>query len=229
MTKKTTDYYDICVKQQKFIAKKEKAPDKLSDSSALNFAWRPGQEKNSILIEDCYIDGRGASEGLKLSFCSNVYVYNSVIYGGYEDCVDIVRGSNIMFDNCVFSIGDAKYHATIKGGAHTIYFKNCDFIGKYKTWYDGACVDLGNWTDYDDVPRPRVRGVLFENCRILEGRAVLARVLHANAPKVFDTKGIVLKVPRLFTAMFFFLQRKGWIGKRRRFSEEHLKIYPEEL
>ena len=80
MTKKTTDYYDICVKQQKFIAKKEKAPDKLSDSSALNFAWRPGQEKNSILIEDCYIDGRGASEGLKLSFLEPDYLDSQLNY-----------------------------------------------------------------------------------------------------------------------------------------------------
>lgn len=229
MTQLKPDNYDIHVKDKKFIATAEDAPDKLSDSSALNFAWRPGQDQYSILIDNCVIDGRGASEGLKLSFCSNVYVHNTVIFGGYEDCVDIVRGSNIMFDKCVFSIGDAKYHATIKGGAHTIYFKECTFMGKYKKWYDGACIDLGNWTDYDDVPRPKVRGVVLDNCKTFKGGPVLARVLHANPPKVFNTEGTVLKVPCLFTNLFFFLQRKGWIGKRRRFSDEDLKIYPQEL
>lgn len=221
--------YDIYVSKQKFRASKEESPDALRDTSALSFCWRPGQERQSILIEDCIIDGRGASEGLKLSFCSNVYVKKCAIFGGYEDCVDIVRGTNIVFSQCTFISAQSKQHITAKGGAKGLTFRKCLFLQPYRKWYDGACIDLGNWTDYDDVVRPGVRDVLIDNCTMFDAGPVLVRVLHGDSPSVSNSRGWVIKVPPLFTKLFFHLQRKGKLGKRRRFAPDDLKIYPHEL
>jgi len=214
-----------------FTAKSEENDSKFNDTNALGFGWRPGQSEFSIEIDSCTIDGGGASEGLKLSFCRNVVVRNSQIMGGSEDCVDIVRGENITFDNCTFFANtDTKQHITCKGGAKNITFKNCKFIGSFKNWWDGACIDLGNWTDYDDVDRPKVRNVQIINCTLQDVSCpILYRRLYAETPTVKNTKGFKFKVPNLFVSIFWFLQRKGWVGKRRKFPDNWLKIYDFEL
>lgn len=201
------------------------------ESAALSFGWRPGQPKFSLTIDSCTIDGGGATEGLKLSFCRNVIVRNSQIMGGSEDCVDIVRGENITFDNCTFFANpDTKQHITCKGGAKNITFKNCKFVGSFKCWWNGACIDLGNWTDYDDVDRPMVRNVHIINCDMLDVACrILYRRLYSEMPVVKNARGFRFNVPRLFVKLFWWLQRKGAIGPRRRFPESWLTIYGFEL
>ena len=201
------------------------------ESAALRFGWRPGQPEFSLTIDSCTIDGGGATEGLKLSFCRNVIVQNSQIFGGSEDCVDIVRGENITFDNCTFFANpDTKQHITCKGGAKNITFKNCKFVGSFKCWWNGACIDLGNWTDYDDVDRPMVRNVHIINCDMLDVACrILYRRLYSEMPVVKNARGFRFNVPRLFVKLFWWLQRKGAIGPRRRFPESWLTIYGFEL
>ena len=151
--------------------------------------------------------------------------------GGSEDCVDIVRGENITFDNCTFfANSDTKQHITCKGGAKNITFKNCKFVGSFKNWWDGACIDLGNWTDYDDVDRPMVRNINIENCIMQDvGCRILYRRLYSETPVVTNSRGFRFNAPRLFVKLFWWLQRKGAIGPRRRFPEDWLKIYDFEL
>lgn len=214
-----------------FAAKSSESDSKFNDKNALGFSWRPGQPEFSLEIDSCTIDGGGVSEGLKLSFCRNVIVRNSQIIGGSEDCVDIVRGENITFENCTFFANpDTKQHITCKGGAKNITFKNCKFVGSFKNWWDGACIDLGNWTDYDDVDRPMVRNVNIENCIMQDvGARILYRRLYSETPKVSNSRGFRFNVPRIFVKLFWWLQRKGAIGPRRRFPEDWLKIYDFEL
>jgi len=214
-----------------FAAKSNENDSKFNDKNALGFGWRPGQPEFSLVIDSCTIDGGGVSEGLKLSFCRNVIVRNSQIMGGSEDCVDIVRGENITFDNCTFFANpDTKQHITCKGGAKNITFKNCKFVGSFKCWWNGACIDLGNWTDYDDVDRPMVRNVNIENCIMQDvGAGILYRRLYSETPKVSNSRGFRFNVPRIFVKLFWWLQRKGALGPRRRFPESWLTIYGFEL
>lgn len=199
---------------------------KFQDSSALAFSWSPGQERYSLSIKECEIDGRGVSEGLKLSFCRNAEVRDCIIRGGYEDCVDIVRGENISFKNCKFISQNSKQHITAKGGVKNLSFNNCTFVNSFSKFYDGACIDLGNWTDYDDVDRPMVRNVLIKDCKMEKvGFRVLYRRLFSEAPTVKNCHGFGLRVPRLFVKLFWTAQRKGWLGARRKFPESWLKIY----
>ena len=44
----------------------------------------------------------------------DVKVKNCIIIGGYEDCVDIVRGGRILFEDCTFISNNTKHHFTIK-------------------------------------------------------------------------------------------------------------------
>jgi hypothetical protein len=209
----------------------EKTESKFNGLNALGFSWRPGQEMFSLEIKSCKIDGLGVAEGLKLSFCRNVKVIDSTIIGGYEDCVDIVRGENITFENCDFIANSGtKQHITCKCGAKNIVFKNCNFIGSFRNWWDGACIDLGNWGDYDDVDRPKVRGVSIINCKLKNVMfPILYRRLYSNTPRVKSSSGFGLRVPNIFVKIFWLLQRKELIGKRRRFPENWLKVYDFEL
>lgn len=215
-------------KNQRFTSgEKEERESKFYGKNALGFAWRPGQEEFELLIDSCVIDGAGVAEGLKLSFCRNVRVLNTTIIGGYEDCVDIVRGSNITFENCKFiSSKKTKQHITCKGGAQGVSFINCQFINAFRHWWNGACIDLGNWTDYDDVDRPKTRNILIKNCK-LSGVLfpVLYRKLYSECPKVYGSNGLGFSIPGIFVKIFWFIQRKNLFGNRRRFGQSNLKVF----
>ena len=79
---------EITIKGKTFTGDLKKG----KQGNALGFMWRPGMPKQKIRIEDCTIDAGPVAEGLKLSYCSDVIVKNCTIIGGFEDCVDIVRG-----------------------------------------------------------------------------------------------------------------------------------------
>ena len=201
------------------------------DSSTLRFSWRPGRKRETGLISGCKIDGRGFSEALKFSMCYNILVKGCEIIGGKEGCVDIVRGGGVVFQNCRFiSNGQIKQHIAIRGGARDIAIKDCVFVGDYRKWWNGACVDLGNWTDYDDAPRPHARNIVVSNCKMEDiTNRNLCRVLYSEKPKVYDCDGRVLGIPRFLVKLFWALKRKGWIGRRRRFSPRRLKVYDFEI
>lgn len=219
------------IKNKHFTASQpDKAKDKFNGGSALSFAWRVGQEPYSLLIDSCTIDGSGVAEGLKLSFCNDVTVKNCEIIGGYEDCVDMVRGRNISFENCVFISQGTKQHITAKGGIKNLSFKNCIFENDFKYFFDGACIDLGNWTDYDDIDRPMNRNISIEACKMKNiSNKILYRRLYSETPEVINSDGIGFRVPRIFVGLFWLGQRKEWLGKRRRFPKEWLKIHDCEL
>ena len=208
----------------------ESQESKLVDKNSLGFGWRPGQERFKLIVRSCFVDGSGVSEALKLSFCRNVLIENCEFLGGYEDCVDIVRGENIRFKNCNFISQNSKQHVTCKGGAKNISFENCKFIGSFRCWWDGACIDLGNWTDYDDVIRPKVRGVEVKNCYMSRvSFPVLYRRLYSETPSISDSRGLGLNVPNILIKLFWSLQRNHLIGKRRKFNNDWLKVYDFEL
>ena len=179
------------------------------ESNALGFMWRPGMPKRKIRIENCTIDAGPVSEGLKLSYCHDVIVKDCTIIGGIEDCVDIVRGGFMLFENCRFVSNNTKHHFTIKCQASNITIKDCVFVNDFKTLIDGAFVDLGNWSDYDVVDLPKTKDIYivdykFEN--ISWYKKIISRRLYAENP-VIRGDGVILKVPRLLVWLFWKLRR----------------------
>ena len=177
--------------------------------NALGFMWRPGMPKQKIRIEDCTIDAGPVAEGLKLSYCSDVIVKNCTIIGGFEDCVDIVRGGFMIFENCRFVSKNTKHHFTIKCNASNITIKDCVFVNDFNKLIDGAFVDLGNWSDYDIDDSPRTKDIYiidykFEN--VSWYKKIIARRLHAETP-ANRGNGYILRIPRLFVWLFWKLRR----------------------
>lgn len=221
----------ITVEKQFFKPRSvEKKESKFIDKNALGFGWRPGQERFRLIIRSCLVDGSQLSEALKLSFCRDVEVEDCEFLGGYEDCVDIVRGENISFRNCHFISQNSRQHITCKGGAKNVSFLNCKFTGSFRNWWNGACIDLGNWTDYDDVDRPKVRNIKIKNCTMKNvSTPILYRKLYSEKPQVDSSSGIQLNVPNVLVKIFWKLQRMGLIGERRVFDEDWLKVHDFEL
>lgn len=178
-------------------------------SNALGFMWRPGMPKQKIRIEDCLIDAGPVAEGLKFSYCHDVVVQNCTIIGGFEDCVDIVRGGFMIFEKCRFVSKNTKHHFTIKCNASNITIKDCVFVNDFNKLIDGAFVDLGNWSDYDIEDLPRTKDIYiidydFEN--VSWYKKIIARRLHAETP-VNRGVGYILRIPKLFVWFFWKLRR----------------------
>jgi hypothetical protein len=200
---------EIIVENKKFVGDPNKFKG-TRDDNALGFAWRPGWEDTTILIDNCEIDANGVAEGLKLSYCKNVKVTNCTIIGGYEDCVDIVRGSNIVFHKCKFIANNTKHHFTIKCNVDGVKIIDCEFINEFNNILDGACVDLGNWGDYDVVDLPKTRNIEIVNCKFTNFRKIkkiITRRLYAETPSVACDSGYKLNIPTIFVSLFWSYKR----------------------
>jgi hypothetical protein len=200
---------DIEVIGQHFIGNPDRYKGK-QDDNALGFGWRPGQEKKTILIKNCKIDAAGVAEGLKLSYCHDVTVQDCEIIGGYEDCVDIVRGGNILFENCRFIANNTKHHFTIKCMVSNVIIKNCTFINNFRHIYDGAFVDMGNWGIYNKENIPKTNNIKIINCNfenVSWYKRILSRAIYAEPAIAENTKGFNLKIPTLFVNIFWAFKR----------------------
>lgn len=140
--------------------------DPPSDQHTLSFF-----RVNYLIIEDCRLEADIVEEALKFSDCHYVWVRNCTLIGGHEDALDVVRGSNLIFENVHFISRGARA-ATIKGGVDTAYFIDCKFTGSAAT---GAFIELGDWTDYDKVSRSPTRNI------------------HIDASNQFDTQPITVR------------------------------------
>lgn len=199
---------DIVVKDKTFIGDPSRFKKGI-DGNALGFMWRPGRPKQSILIENCVIDANGVAEGLKLSYCHDVVVKDCKIIGGYEDCVDIVRGSNITFKRCKFISNNTKHHFTIKCMVDEVRIIDCTFVNNFRTIFDGAFVDLGNWADYDVDDLPKTKNIAIINCgfeNVPKWRRLIARRLYAETPKV-EGQGWIFRIPSIFVKAFWAFRR----------------------
>ena len=165
--------------------------------------------KQKIRIENCTIDAGPVAEGLKLSYCHDVVVKNCTIIGGYEDCVDIVRGGFMLFEGCKFVSKNTKHHFTIKCNASNITIKDCVFVNDFKKIIDGAFVDLGNWSDYDVADLPKTKEIYIVDYKLKNiswYKKIISRRLYADNP-VIRGDGIVLKIPKLFVWLFWKFKR----------------------
>ena len=211
------DNYSKIVKDSRFTGNPDNSvpdagqPSGKRDASALGFAWRPGWKEESILIENCVIDANGVAEGLKLSYCHDVTVRKCTIIGGYEDCVDIVRGGRILFENCRFIANNTKHHFTIKCMVNDVTIINSVFVNNFNKIWDGAFVDMGNWGTYNKEDIPKTNNIKIINCsfeNVSWWKRILTRRLYAENSIVKNTTGFNLKIPSIFIKLFWNFKRK---------------------
>ena len=202
------DKFDIVIADKTFQGNPFRA-NREWDDNALGFGWRPHQPKQSILIKNCFIDANGVAEGLKFSWANNYHVLNCIIIGGYEDCVDIVRGGSGVFEKCQFvATGETKHHFTIKAGVSDILIKDCLFVNDFRHWYDGACIDLGNWSMYDTDKLEKTNNVRIINCSTVNMQfPLISRTIYARRPYIKNTRGFNFKIPNIFVQLFWRLRK----------------------
>lgn len=177
-----------------------------ADDNALGL----GGTTRKCLIDSCRIDACGVAEGLKLTHISNVTIRNTTIIGGYEDCVDIVRGDNILFENCIFAAKGTKHHFTIKCESRDIKIKDCTFKNDFNNAWDGALVDMGNWSNYDKKDLIKTKNIQIINCKLENiswWKRILTRRLYSKNASTTNTQGFNLKIPNFIVKLFWRLRR----------------------
>jgi hypothetical protein len=174
---------------------------------------------NRLNVIDEVLDGRGFSEALKFSQCRYVIAFNLKIIGGTEDCIDIVRGSLYSIYRCSFH-PQGKFGITVKGGVDHVRISDCTFYS-----HGIECdIDLGNWTNYDIVKRPKVRNILIKNCHSTDGKPITVRVLHSDIPIIINSNVKLQVIHPFFVWCFFTMRRWGWFGGRVHVDPEELKL-----
>ncbi len=122
------------------------------------------------------IDGQGYADALKFSNCCDVFVEDLNIIGGYEDCIDINRGSHIAITDVMLHV-KGKYAVTIKGGAEVVSLNNVAIYGRGSE----VDIDIGNWSDQSGE---RTRGIAINHVWRSYGQPVVVRVFHGDIPLV---------------------------------------------
>jgi hypothetical protein len=147
------------------------------------------------------------SEILKGSKRRNVVVEDSFIGGGNEDCVDMVRGENIKFQNLTVEAHEkTRVFFTLKGGIKGLTFNDVVLYGKSKWCWD---ISLGDWTNYDVDKRPKVRDIVLENVRFGDSnKRVKVLCLWSEKPTVIGGRVDIWKVPTFMVKILFWYKRK---------------------
>lgn len=163
-----------------------------------------GLENDLNITIDKDYDGGGLSETLKFSCCKNITVdgNNHTIYGGIEDCLDIVRGCNYTFKNIHFVTNGAKQHVTAKSGLQNVIFENCTFSGKPKT----ACVVMGQYSDYNILKMPKTQHFLFKNCKFEYYKQAI-QLWYADSVVLENTDAKINKIPGIVVWAYFTFRK----------------------
>lgn len=158
-----------------------------------------------------YIDGRGFREGAKGSRVEGVTWAGKSVVGGFEDCIDIVRGRDITLRDCVLYIfpeARTRTHLTAKGGIQGLHLQRLTFWGSPRWWN----ISWGDWTDYDRVPRPLSRGLIIEDCVRRDGRPITVLCRWAERPTVIRSRVRLLALPE---PLHLWWHRLEWRIRRR--------------
>lgn len=117
---------------------------------------------------------------LKISNVKRGAFTNLFIFGGKEDCIDIMRFSqDIRIENCTLH-PNGLFASTIKGGCDHITFRNV-IIQRHGKKTD---IDIGNFTE---VTSKKTRNVVLDHVSMDDGSPVRVRVLNGEKPKLIGT------------------------------------------
>lgn len=184
-----------------------------SDSSALVL----GTQEPSSHLTNCSISANGGNWGLKMPGNVGSVIKGCRLSGGAERALDIVQGSEISFEDCVFSSGADRAPTSsrwsfaktcdigIKGGADDIAFNRCTMTDML----------LGDHSIYDNPSGlgARTAGIVLTDCGAPNGAPIILRVLNADLPTLVRTRAVALVYYRWVVRTYFWVAGK-WIDSR---------------
>lgn len=189
--------------------------------------WTPGtdtavltlgtQEPNSE-VTNCLIHANGAEWGLKMPGNVGSTIRQTHLMGGKERALDIVQGSGIRFEDCVFENGPDRAPTEskrslaktcdvgIKGGASDIRFTRCTLTD----------ILIGDHSIYDNPHiGAKTRGIVLDHCvhPAGPGTPIILRVLNGEMPQLVNTNAVALVYWRSIVLTYFWVAGK-WIDSR---------------
>lgn len=170
------------------------------------------------------IDGSGYDDTLKFSQCFNVEVSGYTVIGGNEDSLDCVRGTSYYLHNLRLQ-PRGRNGITIKGGVKGARLENITFESHGKD----CDIELGQWSDYDVIKRPRTRSIEIINCNASDGKPLIVKYWHADKPRIVNSNvKLIWYCPRV-APVYFWLRRKGWAGQLKPVTAADLVLDPREI
>ena len=147
------------------------------------------------------------SDILKFSNCTNCTVDNCTVYGGKEDCIDAVRGSNYTIRNT--TLFPHKTGITLKGSIDGVMLQNLSFAKHGK-----ACdIEIGQFDNYWWIGRPATRNVIIDNVTSFDDEPVIVRLWDAADITVIASNVKIIRVPKIIWWPYFVfraIQTRGY-------------------
>jgi hypothetical protein len=169
--------------------------------------------KNGYTSKGKKFDGRGYDEAFKISNKKNVSVINATMFGGSEDCLDMVRGSSLYIKGGSYDSDNSQQAFTIKGAVDGIHIEDVAFNGTPKNGH----IVLGQYTDYDFHGLPKTKRITIKDCVFPKGRPSVV-LWNAEEPIVENCENYRCKKIPKFIVWAYFTFRK--IQDRIRYGKE---------
>lgn len=169
--------------------------------------------ENGVLIENRTIapdEITPISDTLKFSNCNQVAVKNCVIYGGKEDCIDAVRGSDYTFENIAL-YPNGKNGITLKGSISGYKIENVSFLFAGTN----SDIEVGQYDNYWYIGRPPTRNGQINNVfsSAEDNTKVVLKVWDAEVPRVTNSEIKIVKIPKFIWWPYFVfraIQTRGF-------------------
>ena len=150
------------------------------------------------------------SDILKFSNCESVLVTKCIIYGGNEDCIDAVRGTDYSFDQTTL-IPLGKNGITLKGSIKNFNIEDVTYAA-HGTECD---IELGQFDNYWYIGRPPTRGGVIINTTATDNKPIKIKVWDADVPMVASSSVKIVKIPKIIWFPYFVfrcIQVRGFKG-----------------
>jgi hypothetical protein len=159
------------------------------------YYWTEDDIKPETIKGNEILDGTMLhKEGVKGSMVIEKLLANKRILGGYEDCLDVVRGKDFeLRDLHMFADQRTRTFITLKGGIQGYTLRDITLEGETRWPWD---VSLGDWTDYDLFPRPVMQHGNLIRVRHITGRPVRVLLRWCDKPIVHDSNIKFLRLPK---------------------------------
>ena len=174
----------------------------------------------NVTVNNCVIDGQVARWAGKMSHVFNVTFNDCIFKNATARSLDVVRGGEITFNRCRFENDNirkiVKSPYTIdeccdigmKGGVRDVTFNDCVLND----------ILIGDYSIYDQADRPKARRFTFNNCKNVNGGAIIirARYFEKSSLVLNNTQAKVWVWPEWFLKLYWMFNRK--FGDTRKFD-----------
>lgn len=156
--------------------------------------------RSHTLSRDLTLDGTKDAETIKGSDLVDSGAVGFDIIGGYEDCIDCVRGTNYLFANGRMRTSEkTRTFITLKGGIDTIVLRDLLLVGSCKyPWH----ISLGDHTIYNNGGLMNQRNIVIDNVNRPNGKKVWIFCLDSQRPRVYRGNYGVIKVPKFLAKIW---------------------------